>query len=102
MGKIYKAIEHMHEELEGAHDYAEMAILLKHEDRPFADKLIRASEDELRHAVMFHDRAAHLVEECKRHNPDHAAMYDELMEHEHRTEIHMMEKIRLLHTEYNK
>ena len=23
MGKLYKAIEHMHEELEGAHEYAE-------------------------------------------------------------------------------
>ena len=102
MGKIYKAIEHMHEELEGAHEYAEMAILLKHEDHAFADKLIRASEDELRHAVMFHDRAMHIAEECKKMHPDYAAMYDELMEHEHRKEVHMMEKIRMLHSEYNK
>lgn len=101
MGKIFKAIEHMHEELEGAYDYAEMAILLKKEDHAFADKLIRASDDELRHAVMFHDRVAFLIEECKRKSENNSWL-DDMWEHEHKKEIHMMEKIRMLHTEYSR
>ena len=61
MKQIKKIVEQIQEELEGANDYAKLAVQLKGSDPRLAETYASMAEQELNHVNRLHDEAVRLI-----------------------------------------
>ena len=66
MKEIKLLMEHIEDELEDAHTYAELAVEYKHEDPELADLFYRLSGEEMNHMNALHKAVVSHIEEYRK------------------------------------
>lgn len=94
MRHIQKLVEHIEDELESAKDYAESYIEHKAKgDSSTASRFKTMAEDELSHAMFFHEMAVKEIDTVSKLYAPPAEMLEK-WEHEHREYVDRVSRIK--------
>lgn len=91
---IKNLVEHIKEEVEGAKDYAEKYVEFKAKGNlPIANQYKEMSNDELKHAMFFHEQAVKEIESLSKIYTPPTNMLEK-WEHEHKEYVESVGLIR--------
>ena len=83
-------IEHIREEAEDVHAYAEEAIRVREEDPPLATVYAELAREEMSHAERLHKVAVDLIERAHRAGKNPPEVMKEIWDYEHKIMIEEM------------
>lgn len=101
MKVIAKIVDLIEDELEGAEQYAELALKYKTAHPKLAEKLHELAGVEMTHAKVLHTEAARLIEEVRQRDGEPPAAMMSIYEYEHQKQIKQAAEIRALIEEYD-
>ena len=101
MRVIAKIVDLIEDEIDGAQQYAELAIKYKAEHPKLAEKLHELAGVEMSHAKTLHAEAARLIEETRQRDGEPPAAMLAVYEYEHGKQIKHAAATRALIEEYD-
>ena len=101
MKVIAKIVDLIEDEIDGAQQYAELAIKYRTEHPKLAEKLHELAGVEMSHAKALHTEAARLIEEARQRDGEPPAAMLAVYEYEHGKQIKHAAAVRALIEEYD-
>ena len=101
MKVIAKIVDLIEDEIDGAQQYAELAIKYKTEHPRLAEKLHELAGVEMAHVKALHTEATRLIEETRQRDGEPPAAMLAIYEYEHQKQIKHAAEIKALLDEYN-
>ena len=99
--KIIKELSEMiEEELEGAENYAKMALHYKTEHPGLADVFYEISTQEMRHVNMLHDEVAKVIKNHREKHGEPPAPMMAIYDYMHERHIEEAKEIKILQQQY--
>lgn len=92
---IEKLVDRMHEELEDAETYVDLALLYKDERRSLSETFVRISEQEVSHYDMLHKEAVRIITEYREKNGEPPAAMLAVYEYQHKKAIEEMAEVKM-------
>ena len=102
MKEIKLLMEHIEDELEDAHTYAELAMEYKHDDPELADLFYRLSGEEMNHMNSLHKAVVSRIEEYRKQKGEPPAEMMAIYNYLHQREIEKAEKVGVLQNIYKR
>ena len=102
MKLIKEIVESMHEEIEGAEDYAKKAVRYKEEDRPLADAYYSMAGQELGHVDMLHAQVVRIIKAYQAAGNEPPAVMKAVWDWEHGKVMDHVAKVKVLLETYRK
>ncbi len=102
MKEIKMLMEHIEDELEDAHTYAELAMEYKHDDPELADLFYRLSGEEMNHMNALHKAVVSRIEEYRKQKGEPPAEMMAIYNYLHQREIEKAEKVGVLQNMYKR
>lgn len=102
MKEIKMLMEHIEDELEDAHTYAELAMEYKHDDPELADLFYRLSGEEMNHMNALHKAVVSNIEDYRKKKGDPPAEMMAIYNYLHQREIEKAEKVGVLQNIYKR
>ena len=93
MKEIKLLMEHIEDELEDAHTYAELAVKYKHDDPELADLFYRLSGEKMNHMNALHKAVVSRIEEYRKQKGEPPAAMMAVYEYLHKRDIERAENI---------
>ena len=93
MKEIKLLMEHIEDELEDAHTYAELAVKYKHDDPELADLFYRLSGEEMNHMNALHKAVVSRIEEYRKQKGEPPAAMMAVYEYLHKRDIERAENV---------
>ena len=87
MREIKLLMEHIEDELEDAHTYAELAVEYKHDDPELADLFYRLSGEEMNHMNALHKAVVSHIEEYRKQKGEPPAAMQAIYDYLHEKQI---------------
>ena len=97
---IKKLSEFIEDELDGAEEYIEDALLYKEEYPMIAKTLFDISIEEMKHVDMLHNDVVDIIEKYKREHGDPPEAMAAIYEHIHKKNIKKAAKIKMYQNQY--
>ena len=101
MKVIAKIVDLIEDELEGAEQYAELALQYKTEHPKLAEKLHELAGVEMMHVKQLHAEATRLIEDVRQREGEPPAAMLAVYEYEHQKQIKQAAATRALIEEYD-
>ena len=101
MKVIAKIVDLIEDEIDGAQQYAELAVKYKTEHPKLAEKLHELAGVEMSHAKALHAEATRLIEEARQRDGEPPAAMLAVYEYEHGKQIKHAAAVRALIEEYD-
>ena len=101
MKVIAKLVDLIEDELEGAEQYAELALKYKAQHPKLADKLHELAGVEMTHVKALHAEATRLIEEERERSGEPPAAMLAVYEYEHKKQIREAAETRAMIEEYS-
>ena len=101
MKVIAKIVDLIEDELEGAEQYAELALKYKAQHPKLAEKLHELAGVEMTHVKVLHTEATRLIEEARQRDGEPPAAMLSIYEYEHQKQIKQAAATRALIEEYD-
>lgn len=99
--KIIKELSEMIEdELEGAEEYAKMAVMHREDNPTLAKTFYDISTDEMRHVNMLHDEVTRVIEAYKKEHGEPPAMMKAVYDYLHERHIAEANEVRMYQAQY--
>lgn len=99
--KIIKELSEMiEEELEGAEEYAKMAVMHRGDNPSLAKAFYDMSMDEMHHVSLLHDEVSKLIETHKREHGEPPAAMKAVYDYLHERQIEEANEVRMYQAEY--
>lgn len=102
MKEIKLLMEHIEDELDDAHTYAELAVEYKHDDPELADLFYRLSGEEMNHMNALHKAVVSNIEDYRKKKGDPPAEMMAIYNYLHQREIEKAEKVGVLQNIYKR
>lgn len=102
MKEIKLLMEHIEDELEDAHTYAELALEYKEADPETAELFYKLSGEEMNHMNALHKAVVSHIEEYRKQKGEPPAAMMAVYEYLHRRDIEKSEEVGVLQTMYKK
>ena len=102
MKEIKLLMEHIEDELEDAHTYAELAVEYKHDDPELADLFYRLSGEEINHMNALHKDVVSHKEEYRKQKGEPPAAMMAVYNYRHQREMDKAERVDVLQGMYKK
>lgn len=101
MKVIAKVVDLIDDELEGAEQYAELALKYKQQHPKLAEKLHELAGVEMMHVKQLHTEAERLIEETRQRDGEPPAAMLAVYEYEHKKQIKQAAETRAMIDEYD-
>lgn len=102
MKTIKEIVEAIHEELEGAEDYAKKATQYKMDDKALADNYSMMAAQELEHVDKLHAQVVRMIKAHQATGKEVPAAMQAVWDYEHRNFMDKVAKIKMLLEMYRK
>lgn len=102
MRKIAMLSDFIRDEIEGAEEYAKIALEYKALDKALADAAYMAATQELGHVDMWHTQVARMIKEEQDKGKEVPAGMMDVYEWEHKKEIDAVTRVKLMLDQYKK
>lgn len=97
---IKELVEFINEEVDGAEEYAKLAVKYKTENPTLAKTFYDISMDEMRHADLFHAEVVKLIEEHRRTKGEPPASMLAVYDYLHEKHIEEAKEVRMYQSQF--